>query len=113
LERQYRVDNVLGSNNGLAAGPVASIAIGVSDTNYHYLTVVSPAQFNNARQFTLQLTSTNNTLALYSVNDRPAGWSHVFQFLFRGNATLWANGSGGSGAIVQALFLDDAPSMPR
>jgi hypothetical protein len=108
LERQYRVDNVLGSNYGLSAGTIGSINISVTDTNYHYLTVMSPDQFNNARQFTLRLTSTNNTSASYPVNESP-GYSHVFQFLFRGNVTLWADATGGgSGAIVQALFLDNA-----
>jgi hypothetical protein len=80
----------------------------VTDTNYHFLTVVSPAQFNNPRQFTMRLTSTNNTSASFAVNESP-GLSHTFQFLFRGNVTLYADGTGGNDAIVQALFLDNAP----
>jgi hypothetical protein len=108
LERQYRVDNILGEKYGLAANPVGSINIGVIDTNYHYLTVVSPSRFNDPRQFTIRLTSTNNTSAAYAVNEYP-GYSHVFQFKFKGNVTLWADATGGSDAIVQALFLDDAP----
>jgi hypothetical protein len=107
LQRQYRLDGTLGTKNGISAGPLASINISVTDTNFHYLTVVSPAQFNNARQFTMRLTSTNNTSASFSVNENP-GLSHVFQFLFRGNVTLWADATGGSGAIVQSLFFDDA-----
>jgi hypothetical protein len=109
LSRQFRTDNVLGSNHGLTASPIGSIAIGVTDTNYHYLTVVSPAQFNNGRNFVLRLTSTNNTSAVYNINEA-RGYSDTFQFLFRGNVTLYADATGGgSYANVQALFLDDAP----
>jgi len=42
------------------------------------------------------------------VNEYP-GYSHVFQFKFRGNVTLTADATGGSDAIVQSIFLDDAP----
>jgi hypothetical protein len=112
LQRQFKVDNVMGSNYGLLAGQTASINIGVSDANYHYLTVFSPAQFNNHRQFTLQLNSTNNTSVMYNVYENN-GLSHVYQFMFKGNVTLTAistgTWAGGSDAIVQALFLDDAP----
>jgi hypothetical protein len=108
LQRQYQVDNVPGANRGLAAAPVGTIGIGVTDTNYHYLTVVSPSQFNNPRQFTMRLTSTNNTSAAYAVNES-LGYSHIFQFMFKGNATLYADATGGGGAMVQALFLDNAP----
>ncbi len=108
LERQYRVDNVLGANRGLSANPAGSINISVTDTNFHFLTVVSPDQFNNPRQFTMRLTSTNNKSAAFTVNESP-GLSHVFQFLFKGNVTLWADATGGSSAIVQAIFLDNAP----
>jgi hypothetical protein len=107
LERQYRVDSSLGANDGLSGSPAGSINIGVNDANYHFLTVVSPSQFNNARQFTLRLASTNNTVASYAVNE-PYGYSHVFQFKFKGNVTLTADATGGSGAIVQSIFLDDA-----
>ena len=108
LERQFRVDNVLGANDGAEASPVGSFAISVSDTNFHCLTVISPARFSDPRKFTLRLTSTNNTSAVFPVNES-IGYSHTFQFLFRGNVTLWADATGGSDAIVQALFLDDAP----
>jgi len=108
LGRQFRVDNNLGSNDGLLASPVGSINISVTDTNYHFLTVVSPAQFNNARQFTLKLTSPNNTSVAYVVNENP-GYFGEYQFMFKGNVTLVADGTGGSYAVVQALFLDDAP----
>jgi hypothetical protein len=108
IDRQYRVDNALGANRGLNASPVGSMNISVTDTNYHFLTVVSPAQFNNPRQFIMRLASTNNTSASYAVNESP-GLSHTFQFLFKGNVTLYADGTGGNDAIVQALFLDNAP----
>jgi hypothetical protein len=106
--RQFKVDNFLGVNEGLVASPIGSINIEVSDTNFHYLTVVSPAQFNYPRNFTMRLTSTNGASAAYCVNES-IGLSHVFQFLFQGNVILSADASvsGGSGAIVEALFLDD------
>ncbi len=108
LERACRVDNVFGANKGGIANLVGSINIGVSDTNFHFLTVVSPAEFNNPRKFVLTLASTNNTSASYTVNENP-GYSHFFQFLFKGNVTLTADATGGAGAIVQDLFLDNAP----
>jgi hypothetical protein len=110
LERQYRLDNSSGlcMNNGMAASPVGALLIGAGDTNYHYLTVVSPAQFNNPRKFTLGVVSTNGTSVQYAVNENP-GLSHTFQFLFKGNITLQADATGGSDAIIQAIFLDDAP----
>ena len=110
LERTFRVDNVLGTNNGIWGGPLASLNIAVSDTSYHFLTVVSPAQYANPRVFTLRLTSTNNTSAAFTLNESP-GLSHVFQFMFSGNVTLWADATvaGGSDAVVQALFFDNAP----
>ena len=107
LERQYRVNGTLGTNDGWTAAAEASIGIGVSDTNFHYLTVVSPAQFNNARQFTLSLVSTNGTSAMYSINES-IGYSHVFQFLFRGNVTLLANPTGAGSANISGLFFDNA-----
>ena len=107
VDRQYRLDNALGADRGLNASPVGSMNISVTDTNYHFLTVVSPAQFNYARKFTLGIISTDGTTAQYSV-DESSGNSHVFQFLFKGNVTLRADATGGSDAIVQALFLDDA-----
>jgi len=109
LSRQFRVDNVLGSNHGITAASLGSIPITVGDTNYHYLTIVSPAQFNSARKFAFRLTAANNTSAVFNVNESN-GSSDTFQFLFKGNVTLYADASGGgSFANVQALFLDDAP----
>ncbi len=108
LERQYNVNGLLYSNHGLIANPVGTINIGAGDTNYHYLTVISPAQYNYSRIFKLGITSTNGNSAQYSANEY-FGYSHVFQFLFHGNITLWADGSSGSEAIIQAVFLDDAP----
>jgi hypothetical protein len=108
LERQFRTDNVLGSSYGLTASPLGAINISVSDTNFHYLTVVSPSQFNNPRTFALRLVSGSNPPAAYNVNEAP-GLTHTFQFLFKGNVTLYADATAGSSANVQALFLDDAP----
>ena len=110
LERQYSVNSVLGTNYGMAAAPLGSINISTTDNNFHYLTVVSPAKFNDARNFSMTLTSTNGSSASYSANENP-GLSHVFQFLFKGNVTLTGNATGGAGAFVQALFLDRAPSI--
>ncbi len=110
LERQYSVNTLLGTNYGMAAAPLGFINISVTDNNFHYLTVISPAKFNDARNFNMTLTSTNGSSASYSANENP-GLSHVFQFLFKGNVTLTGNATGGAGAFVQALFLDRAPSI--
>jgi hypothetical protein len=105
MERQYRVNNVLGTNMGLFADPVGTINIAVSDSNFHVLTVISPSYSANSRLFTLGVISTNGTSAQYSVSEG-YGYSHAFQFLFRGNIALQANATGGYNATVQAMFLD-------
>ncbi len=109
LARQYRVDNSssLTSPNGMVASPVATLLFSTSDTNYHHLTVVSPAQFDNARHFTMSLISTNGTSVQYTVNEA-SGLSHIFQFMFKGNVTLQADNTGGAGGLVQSIFFDDA-----
>jgi hypothetical protein len=116
LERQYRVDNLLHSNHGMIPGPsspACSVSLNVSDTNYHVLTVVSPALFNNQtfaadpRLFTMRLTSFDNSSAAFAVNEA-YGYTHTFQYLFKGNVTLWTDASGGGGGTLQALFLDPA-----
>jgi len=122
LERQYNVNGNLTTNNGLLAASAGTITISITDTNYHFLTVVSPAEPDTsqessqtvtlARKFSLGITSTNGSTAQYSVNE-PFGLSHVFQFLFQGGITLWANGVDGSNAVIQSIFLDDAPVSYR
>ena len=64
------------------------------DTNYHFLSVISPAEFNYSRSFNLGIWPllTNGSSAEYSVNEH-YGYSHVFQFLFQGDVTLWADDS--------------------
>ncbi len=107
LERQCRISNVLGSNYGYEAYPIGTVSVAVGDTNFHFLSVISPAWFNYSRSFFIHLTSTNNTSASYSINE-PYGYSHVFQFLFRGNCTLSIDGSTGAYGNLQSLFLDTA-----
>jgi hypothetical protein len=113
LGRQYRLNNSqnLTMPNGMLASPTGALTIGVTDTNYHYLTVVSPAQFNNPRDFTLSLTSTNGASVQYSINESN-GLQHTFQFLFKGQVTLLADGTPGGGAngdaIIQSIFFDTA-----
>jgi hypothetical protein len=128
LDRQFKVGNELQTNitnwGWEPFSTIASLTNVVSDTNFHFLTVASPNHEVDQRVFTLRLTSDNdNTSAAYSVNEGNAiqtikgkavvtiGSSHMYQFLFRGNATLWADASasGGTNAIVQGLFFDDAP----
>lgn len=108
LERLYRQDNGhISENNGLVASSTTTMGtlnFGATDGNYHYLTVVSPAQFNYPRNFSIGITDTNNVSASYSINES-AGLSHVFQFMFKGNVTLWTTGTN---AIVQSFYLDNA-----
>jgi len=117
LVREYRVDNTLYNNNGMItspSSPVCAIYLGAGDTNYHVMTVVSPAQYDNQsavsnpRAFTMRLTSTNGTSAAFTVNE-PHGYSHTFQFIFKSDVSLWADATDGGGAILQAIFLDDVP----
>ncbi|HEX3717558.1 MAG TPA: fibronectin type III domain-containing protein [Verrucomicrobiae bacterium] len=108
LTREFRVDNVLGTNWGLTASAIGTINIGVNDNKFHFLTVVSPSVMAYARQFTLGILSTNGTSAQYTVNEN-RGYSHMFQFAFKGNITLQANATGGAGATVQAIFFDNSP----
>ena len=110
LERQYRVDDVLSMNNGMVADPLGTLLIGTGDAKYHYLTVVSPSRFNAGRKFLLGLLSENGTSVHYKI-DETGGASHVFQFMFKGNVTLFADGIGGADAVIQSIFLDDAPVM--
>jgi hypothetical protein len=109
LSRQFNVDGITGTNWGLSTSSLGTMNIAVSDTNFHYLTVVSPAKFNDARKFTMSITSTNGAAAQISINES-VGYSHIFQFLFKGNIALQANAQGGSGGIVQAIFLDTIPN---
>jgi FlgD Ig-like domain/Fibronectin type III domain len=107
LQRQFRVDSVLAMNHGMSPNPVGTLNISVTDTNFHYMTIVSPSEFNNARKFTMGITSANGGTVQYAINENP-GLSHVFQFKFKGNITVTADATGGSGAIIQAIFFDDA-----
>jgi len=111
LERTFRLDGTLGSSNGWTANPIGTVSINVSDTNYHYLTVVSPSEFNYARSFTLSLNSTNGNSVSFPINESP-GLSHVFQFLFKGDVTLVVDSTGGIEGNVQGLFFDNAAVTP-
>lgn len=108
----FSADGAASENYMLGAKSAGSIAIQPPDANYHYLTVISPPIYNAPREFVMTLTSTNGDSTGYSVNE-VTGDVHTFQFLFRGSVTLQADGTGGSGATIQALFLDDlGQSMP-
>ncbi len=99
---------------GLQSNPLGSINIGVGDTNYHIVTVVSGAISANSRNFTITLTSTNGDSAKYVANDnllpqpndRPQS-THIFQFVFRGNSVLTVDSTGGANGGIQAMFFDD------
>ena len=107
LGRYYRLDGTTTMPNGMIASPVATLLFSTGDTNYHCLTVVSPAQFDNPRNFTLSLISTNGTSAQYVINEAH-GLQHTFQFMFRGDVILQADATGGGGALVQSIFFDNA-----
>ena len=93
---------------GWQGNPAGNITLNVPDTNYHFLTVLSPDIYNDNRAFLISLISTNGTSAQYSVNDTE-GNSYMFQFLFKGNVTLNVDQSGGSNSTIQALFVDNFP----
>ena len=110
LGRQFSVDGVMQSANpvyGLNANSSGLLTINPPDANFHYVTVYSPAKFTDPRQYTMTLTSTNGDAASYSVNDQP-GYSHAFQFLFKGQVNLSVSASGSGLGTVSALFFDNS-----
>jgi hypothetical protein len=125
LKRYYRVNNVMGAAfdangtqnnvaNGMTANIIGSIPIQSKDSNFHYLTVFSPACYNVSRNAKVGITSTTGDSVYYLADEKP-GYSHVYQFIFRGDINLWSDATAGAsigyggGGIVQAVFLDDAP----
>jgi hypothetical protein len=98
--------------NCLMANPVGQILITPSDTQWHYVTVMSPSRSTNSRAFSISLAPSDGSSAAstYTVNDTEttqSGVSRVFQFLFRGNVTLTVNNTGGELGTVQGLFFDN------
>ncbi len=115
LHQWFSIDGVEGSRFGLFANPVGTININVSDSNFHYVTVFCPVRFDDPRTYTVKLTpqGASTPVASQSVNS-PAGFSSNFQFLFKGNVTLTIDASTGFGSgMVNAIFLDDAASLPN
>ena len=107
LNRYILLDGVGGQTDGADTFSSGTFNIHPGDTNCHYLTFVSPPQYQNGRSFYLQMVSTNNLSAAYQINE-PHGYFHLLQFLFRGDNTLWVIATNGSYATVQALLMDDA-----
>jgi fibronectin type 3 domain-containing protein len=94
-----------------ADGTSGTISVLVSDTNWHYMTVFSPSRFNSPRTYTVKLASQEHSsqVVTHTVDTGiRAGYSQVFQFLFRGNVTLTVEGPALRWATVAAVFLDDA-----
>jgi hypothetical protein len=103
----YSVNGVISSNYMLNAVSTGSISILPPDTNHYVLTVLCPDTYNNPRNFTLTLTSTNGDSATYPVNES-LGHVRTFQWIFQGQATLTAtNLASGYVAPISAIFLDD------
>jgi len=115
LGRQFSVDGVMEQANpvyGLNANPTGALTITPADGSFHFVTVYSPAKFTDPRQYTMTLTSTNGDSASYSVNDQP-GYSHAFQFLFKGQVNLSVSGSANGLGTVSALFFDSSAGRLR
>jgi hypothetical protein len=115
INRSHVVNGVQFSTSpayGLAGNPNMSVGIHVTDTNFHFLTVISPAQFSNTRTFTMSLVSSNSSSAQFTEAENAliTGYNDVFQFVFRGDVTLEADGTQ---ANVQALFLDSLTSASQ
>ena len=94
-----------------ADGSSGTISVLVTDTNWHYLTVFCPSRFNSERTYTVKLASQEQSsqVVTHTVDTgMRAGYSQVFQFLFRGNVTLTVEGPDDRWATVNAVFLDDA-----
>jgi hypothetical protein len=94
----------------LPSNSTGSVNINVSDNAIHYVTVVSPAYFDRRRDFTISIAPQgqgSSPASSYTVNDPDhLGDNHVFQFVFRGNITLWITNRADTGACLQGLFFD-------
>lgn len=111
--RIYNVDGLNGSNSpayGILANGTANISITVPDMNYHVLTLFFSDVQAGATTFTDTLLSTNGDSASYTVTDSNWGISHAVQFLFKGNVTNQVTSVSGTKALLQAAFLDNAPT---
>lgn len=104
LKRVVSIDGTAGADEGIEANHTGTMDIKVPDNDWHYLTLVSPARFNDPRTFSVTLNSGAHT-ASYSVNET-VGQNHTFQWLFQGNVTLTIDETGGSLSTAQALFID-------
>lgn len=107
LDRYIILDGIPGTTDGAETTSTGTFKINAGDTNYHYVTFVSPSKAQGGRSFYLQMVSTNNASATWLINE-PQGYFHLCQFLFRGDNTLWIIVTNGSYGTVQALLMDDA-----
>lgn len=116
LQQLFNIDGISGNSTwGLYGNPTGTININVGDANFHYLTVFCPARFADSRTYTVKLTPQGSSVPVASQTiNNSYGFSSIFQFVFKGNVTLTVDASTGFGnGIVNAIFLDDAPSMPN
>lgn len=112
LGYQFRLNNTLGSNNGLlvdhSGDKTGVIEITPKNTGVYYLTVVMPPQFRNPNNYKIRLTpkSQLSPSAGYDTVEK-IGVSHIYQFRFQGPVSLTVE-SPQDTAAVQAIFLDQA-----
>ncbi len=117
LDWRFRVSGLLGSSSGLyveeKGNRSARIDITPPDLSLTYLTVAMPARFRDAASYRIRLTPKDaKALSVgYDANDSP-GINHLYQFRFRGPVTLTVTALSGP-AIVQAIFLDTVPLIPK
>ncbi|RYD88772.1 MAG: hypothetical protein EOP50_18565, partial [Sphingobacteriales bacterium] len=106
------------------AASSSSININVTDTNWHFLTLFSPANWNGRRNQVTTLTpqgSSTPSVSYTAYDDYHDatingysyinGYNRIYQFRFKGNVTLkierLVNDTSGT---VAAIFLDDMPA---
>lgn len=117
LDWRFRVSGLSGSNSGLYVeengNRSARIDITPPDLSLTYLTVAMPARFRDSASYRIRLTSKGAATPSvgYDANDSP-GINHLYQFRFRGPVTLTVTALSGP-AIVQAIFLDTVPLIPK
>jgi len=119
--RTFSVDGNTGYTNvvnAMAGYPNGTINITVTDTNWHYLTVECSAIIYQSQNFSIGMTSTNGSSVQYN-ESQVNGYSYLFQFMFRGNASVWATDTSGTytlyeggAAIIQGLFFDNVNAIP-
>jgi hypothetical protein len=88
-------------------GGTITITVPAGDTNWHYVTVFHPIKNNNPLQKYSDTLTVGINSASYDNSATGVYGAAIYQFKFKGNATLVVSNHGNSGAgIIKAIFFD-------